>query len=248
MMDQLGIKALRPGPSGDEKAANHANYDESKANPFPNPPDPLVMKNGQKVMTPAVWWNKRRPEIVGMYEKHVYGRVPANVPRVTWTVTAVDHEMIGFKPVIAKDLIGHVDNSSYPRININLHMTLVTPASVQGPVPILMMFGRAGFPAPNEPSGEDMERINKAWKAVLVQQDPSLEKTFEQHPAWQPFRNTPFQFPQLNADGGPPSTWQLIADGWGFALFDPASVQAERRRRPYARHHRSNEQGAAAPS
>ena len=35
MMDQLGIKALRPGPSGDEKAPNHANYDESLANPYP---------------------------------------------------------------------------------------------------------------------------------------------------------------------------------------------------------------------
>src|SRR5580658_6297802 len=29
MMDQLGIKALRPGPSGNETAANHANYDEA---------------------------------------------------------------------------------------------------------------------------------------------------------------------------------------------------------------------------
>ena len=35
-MDQLGIKALRPGPSGNESAPNHANYDESKANPFPD--------------------------------------------------------------------------------------------------------------------------------------------------------------------------------------------------------------------
>ena len=42
MMDQLGIKALRPGPSGDEKAPNHANYDEAKANPYPNVPDPLT--------------------------------------------------------------------------------------------------------------------------------------------------------------------------------------------------------------
>ncbi|MGD0303703.1 MAG: acetylxylan esterase, partial [Candidatus Acidiferrales bacterium] len=33
MMDQLGIKKLREGPSGDEKAPNHANYDESLANP-----------------------------------------------------------------------------------------------------------------------------------------------------------------------------------------------------------------------
>ena len=49
MMDLLGITALRPGASGDEKAPDHANYDESQANPFPNLPDPLVMKNGEKV-------------------------------------------------------------------------------------------------------------------------------------------------------------------------------------------------------
>ena len=46
MMDQLAIKALRPGPSGDEKAPNHANYDESKANPYPNVPDALTLNNG----------------------------------------------------------------------------------------------------------------------------------------------------------------------------------------------------------
>src|ERR1700722_2393134 len=114
MMDQLGIKALRPGPSGDAKAPNAANYDESKANPFPSLPDPLTMNDGQKVTTPVMWWDKRRPEIVQMYEKYVYGRVPDDMPRVTWTVTAVDHEMLGFRPVIVKDLIGHVDNSAYP--------------------------------------------------------------------------------------------------------------------------------------
>jgi len=36
MMDQLGIQRLRPGANGNEKAPDHANYDESKANPFPN--------------------------------------------------------------------------------------------------------------------------------------------------------------------------------------------------------------------
>ena len=95
MMDQLGIKALRPGPSGNEKAPNHANYDESTANPYPNLPDPLTLNDGKKVTTPQMWWDKRRPEIVEMYEKYVYGRIPKDVPKVTWTVTAVDHEMIG---------------------------------------------------------------------------------------------------------------------------------------------------------
>jgi hypothetical protein len=227
MMEQLGIKALRPGPSGNEKAPNHANYDESKANPYPDIPDPLTRNNGQKVTTAKMWWEERRPEIVEMFAKYVYGRVPAMVPMVTWTVTATDHEMIGFTPVIAKDLIGMVDNSSYPAITVKLHMTVVTPANAKGPVPVLMMFGRAGFPAPHEPSAEEFERINKAWKAVLIQQDPSLNDVFTQHPAWEPIRATPFQFPQLTKDGDLPATWQLIGAGWGFALFDTASVQAD---------------------
>ena len=227
MMDQLGIKALRPGPSGDENAPNHANYDESKANPYTNYPDALTLNDGQKVTTPQMWWDKRRPQIVEMYSKNVYGFVPAHVPQVTWTVKAIDHEMIGFTPVLAKELIGHVDNSADPAISVDIHMMLVTPASAKGPVPVLMMFGPAGFPNPNEPRGAEMEHINAAWKALLIQQDPSLQQVFADHPAWEPVKNTPFEFPQLNADGGLPNTWQLIADGWGFALFDPASVQAD---------------------
>ena len=227
MMDQLGIKALRPGPSGDEKAPNHANYDESKANPYPNVPDPLTMNDGQKVTTPAMWWDKRRPEIVEMFSKYVYGRVPNNVPKVTWTVNTVDHEMLGFTPVIAKDVEGVVDNASYPAISVHMHMMVVLPVRAKAPVPVLMMFGRAAFPNPNEPSGGDLEKINKAWETILIQQDPSLKQVFEQHPAWQPVKATPFQFPQLNEDGGLPSTWQLVAAGWGFVLFDPASVQAD---------------------
>src|SRR5215467_12261156 len=86
MMDQLGIKALRPGPSGNEKAPNHANYDEAKANPFPDIPDPLTTNNGQKVTSAKIWWDQRRPELVEMFEKYVYGRAPAGAPKVTWTV------------------------------------------------------------------------------------------------------------------------------------------------------------------
>src|ERR1700690_1950747 len=95
MLEQLGIKALRPGPSGNESAPNHANYDESKANPFPNLPGVLTLKNGKKVTTPDMWWNARRPEIVEDFEREVLGRVPVKVPGVTWTVTNTVNAMIG---------------------------------------------------------------------------------------------------------------------------------------------------------
>src|SRR5437763_15228252 len=80
MMDQLHIKSLRPGPSGNESAPNHANYDEAAANPYPNLPDALTLNNGKKVNTPAMWWNQRRPEIVEDFEREVLGGVPKHVP------------------------------------------------------------------------------------------------------------------------------------------------------------------------
>ena len=170
MMKQLGIKALRPGPSGDEKAPNHANYDTALANPYPDLPDVLTLKNGGKVTTADMWWKQRRPEIVEDFEREVYGRVPAGAPKVTWTVAMTDQEFVGSIPVITREVIGHVDNSVYPLIDVNVKITLVLPAEVKAPVPILMMFGQAA-----------------------------------------PFGTAA----------------QLIADGWGYVMIDPASIQAD---------------------
>ena len=141
MLHQLGIQALRPGPNGNPKAPDHANYDGSKANPFSNLPDALTLNNGQKVTTAQMWWQQRRPQIVQAFNEYVYGSVPQNVHKVTWTVVAAENENVGFHPVIANELNGHGDNASYPLINVNLRMTLVTPTDAKGPVPVLMMFG-----------------------------------------------------------------------------------------------------------
>ena len=133
MMDQLGIKSLRPGPSGNESAPNHANYDTSIANPYLDLPPLLTLKNGKKVTTPETWWNLRRPEIVEDMEREMYGRLPKNIPVVKWTVEISEREMVGRIPVIAKKLVGHVDNSTYPLIDVNISMVLVTPADATGP-------------------------------------------------------------------------------------------------------------------
>jgi len=153
MMDQLGIKALRPGPSGNESAPNHANYDEATANPFPKLPEVLTLKNGRKVTTPQMWWDLRRPEIVEDFEREVLGRVPKGVPKVTWSVTNVVNAMVGSRPVVGKQLVGHVDNSSYPLLDVNIQMILVTPADANGPVPVMMMFGGGALPGTANAAG-----------------------------------------------------------------------------------------------
>jgi len=189
MMDQLGIKALRPGPSGNEKDANHANYDESLANPFPGLPDALTFKNGQPVAS-TEQWPRRRTEIVEDFEREVLGRVPSGVPRLTWTET-IAHSKTGVFPVIVKQLVGHAENASCPAIAVDIDMTLVLPANAKGPVPVMMMFGSAAF----------LKRM-----AEIMASRPEMKAA-------------------MGTD--PPSTEQLIAAGWGYALIDPASIQPD---------------------
>src|SRR5690606_1561927 len=86
MLKQLGIQKLRPGRSGNPASENSANYDETLANPCPQLPQLLITKKGEKVTDANTWWKKRRPEIVEDFEREVYGRVPKNVPDVTWKV------------------------------------------------------------------------------------------------------------------------------------------------------------------
>src|SRR5215831_16108946 len=119
MMGQLAIHKLRPGPSGNESAPNHANYDEATANPFPDLPDPLTLKNGKKVTSADMWWKQRRPEIVEDFDREVLGRVPKNVPNVTWELVSSNRGMLGPYAVVARQLRGHVDNSAYPAINVD---------------------------------------------------------------------------------------------------------------------------------
>ena len=237
MMDQLGIKSLRPGPSGNESAPNHANYDESVATPYPDLPDLLTLKNGKKVTTPDMWWKLRRPEIVEDMENEVYGRLPKNIPAVKWTVDISEREMIGFTPVIAKKLTGHVDNSQYPLIDVNISMVLVTPANAKGPVPVLMMFGRPSLPAPAQPNPDDLETLNKAFRKMMSESSPEIKAILEKYPAYTPITRAATASPfggmggpanaNANANADPPSTQQLIAAGWGYATIDPSSIQAD---------------------
>ena len=157
MMELLKITSLRPGADGrNADAPNAANYDEAKANPYPKLPDPLVLKNGKKVISAKTWWNQRRPEIVEDFDREIYGRVPKDTPKVKWEVTSTTNEKNGDVPVISKKLVGHVDNSSYPQVTVDIQLTLTTPANATRPVPVIMEFGfvfSPGFRPPAPPPG-----------------------------------------------------------------------------------------------
>ena len=199
MKEALGIKELRRGADGrNPQAPNYQNTDESKANPWPNLPDPLIAKDGTKITTADLWWSKRRAEIVEDFDREVYGRVPAVTPKVKWEVTKSSDQTVGDTAAAVRQLVGHVDNSAYPQITVDIQMTLATPAKATGPVPVVMEFGFI-FPAggPPRPQG------NRPGAPGA----PGAPGGFGQRgPSWQQ---------------------QVLAKGWGYAIVTPNSIQAD---------------------
>jgi hypothetical protein len=173
MMDQLGIKSIRRGFDSDQSSPYAANYDESKANPFPVIPELMKTNAGKKVTTARQWWDVRRPEIVEGFESEVYGRVPKNVPKVTWIVEAEEVETVGMIRAKAKQLRGHVDNSACPSINVDIKMVVVTPADAKGPVPVLMMFGGANLPNPVKPG---IAQLDDDYRALIMLTPEQLKR------------------------------------------------------------------------
>ena len=106
-----------------------------------------MLNDGKKVKTAKVWWQQRRPEIVEMFDREIYGRVPKDVPKVKWEVANTTSGTNGDVPVVTKQLVGHVDNSAYPRITVDIQLTLTTPANAEGPVPVMLLLGGGAPPA-----------------------------------------------------------------------------------------------------
>ncbi len=171
LLDLLGIQQLRRGADGNPKSPNAANLDEGKATPYPDMPDPLRFADGTRVST-TEQWRKRRAEIAGLFDREVYGRVPAATPKVTWTVTETANEAVGDVATVTKKLVGTVDNSAYPAVTVEIQLTLTTPAAATGPVPVVLEFGfnfprRPGVPPPGgKPWTQQV--LDKGWGYAVL--------------------------------------------------------------------------------
>lgn len=135
----LGITAIQPPATAyDIGKPGNANYDESKANPYPKLPELLVMQNGHKV-TKATQWPARRKELLDLFAENVYGRYPAHIPAVIWKVESAQPMSVSGVAAIVKHIVGHVDNSSYPAITVDIAADVVTPAATRGKkVPVII--------------------------------------------------------------------------------------------------------------
>ena len=171
MLQKLGIKQIREGANGrDPNAPNAANYDESKANPYPVLPDPLVFANGNPVLTERDWTKRRRPELLELFDREIYGRAPKRTPLVSWEVKSTTNETVGGAAVVTRKLIGHVDNSSYPAIAVDIDLSLTTPAGAKNR-PVILEFFPVEWAArmPPQPSPTWQEQvIARGWAYAIL--------------------------------------------------------------------------------
>ena len=203
VMDLLGIRSIPPGPIRIDRSA----YDESLANPYPKLPDPLILKDGRKV-TNARMWKQRREEILVDFESQIYGRTPANTPKVTWEVTNTTTNAT----TVTKQLAGHVDNAAYPAIKVDIQASLTLPVDATKPVAVIVQFtGRGSSPSTDVAA---LASSLRARQGDLPRLSPELFATIRLPLGPITYSTLPWQ-------------QQVLARGWGYATINMDSVQAD---------------------
>jgi (4-O-methyl)-D-glucuronate---lignin esterase len=203
-MALLGITELRRGVEGRNlQSPNFANYDEAKVKPYPALPDVMVTNAGKRVTSAKDWWEVRRPEIVELFDREIYGRTPTDLPSVTWEVVKTTDETVGDVAMIKKELVGKVDNRAYPAIEVTIEAAVWTPKDAKGPVPIVLEFGSGGRPQPPRPTPPPQPPAGATATAAAAPPPPPQPPP---GPTWQQ---------------------QVAARGWGYASLRPASIQAD---------------------
>ena len=203
MMDLLKITMFPSGPG----AYLASTYDETTANPYPNLPDPLLMNNGTKVTTPAQW-AKRRAEIVELFDREVYGRRPEVLPKVKWEVLSTTTGTDWRHTRRHEQLVGHVDNSSYPAITVNIGVRSSRRRMRRGPCRSSCMFGGGGLPDASERTAESVRASRGAPARGAVAGGAARARG--------------------GAGGGPPRRRRVrlarrrcSSSGWGYASSTP---------------------------
>src|SRR5262249_34877068 len=116
------------------KATGHvSNYSEEKVPPY-TLPDPLVLSNGQRVTSAEMWHKQRRPEILKSYQTEIYGRIPANAPKVNWEVAETDPKARDGAATLKRRVGKRGDKPDGPKMNLTVYL----PTKATKPVPMLL--------------------------------------------------------------------------------------------------------------
>jgi hypothetical protein len=123
----------RPNPNPEIVADIPVNYDETKAGNY-SLPDPLKLNNGKPVRDSKTWFDKRRPEIVSMFETQQYGRAPGRPSDESFDVFDKGTPALDGKAIRRQVVISLSKDKDWPKI----HLLMYLPAAAKKQVPMLL--------------------------------------------------------------------------------------------------------------
>ncbi len=131
------------------------NYDESKVVPY-SLPDPLVMNDGTRVKTPEAWRTRRRPELLRLFETHVYGKMPGKPGGMSFHVEDLDDKALNGLATRKQVLVRLGASTNSPSMEILLYV----PNAAGGPVPAFLGLNFNGNQSVHSDPGI---RLNPSW-------------------------------------------------------------------------------------
>ena len=127
-------------------ACTEVNYDESKVGTF-TLTDPLVMQNGDLVVTTNDWTNLRRPEILKFYQGYIFGGSPRWRNMID-RLRDADDQAFGGKAIrkqVDLDFYNyHANTNSTSTNDLVIHVLLYTPVGATNPVPTFLCLSFSG--------------------------------------------------------------------------------------------------------
>jgi hypothetical protein len=148
-----------------EAQQNKANYDESKVGAY-TLPDPLVSTSGKAVTTADEWTNQRRPEILKLYQQHVYGKTPEQWGKANFKTLSVKPDALGGK---ATRKLVQITLADYPAWH-GMEVMVYSPNGLGQPAPCFagLSFGgnHAVSTEPDVPLSTRWMRPNKEKNIV----------------------------------------------------------------------------------
>lgn len=173
MLDRLGIAKIRAGADGfNPSAPNAVNYDEAKAG-TPELPSLMRLNNGRRVNN-SKDWDRRRREIVELFDREIYGRVPLTAPKITWNLIREEKASEAGIPVTRRWLDGVADNRDAPQASATISVRYTLPDRPER-VPVMLSFGfPEGFKFPGPPRPADPgppyteQLLKQGWGYAVV--------------------------------------------------------------------------------
>jgi len=144
-------------------------------------PDPLVMQDGRRVESAAMWKAERRPELLELFRTYVYGRAPIERPANVATNATIAQEGNITRETVLLTFTG-------PGGKIAVHLYILRPSNAPRPVPAFLLINHRGTDTFNPETETDSpfwparQIVERGYAAVIIQAqdvDPDVDDGFK---------------------------------------------------------------------